>query len=301
MSKADSRQTFWSRNPITTWDAKQGVIKISVVFTWQLPDVLETLRKPHFFKYIVGGPAIKMLPDYLPKEVVSIEDDGNWLSCHNPEATRTSLGCPNTCPFCAVRTTEGKHRELKSWPPGRILCDSNFLGCSHKHRERVYKSLQNIQHIDFNQGLEARRLTSWDIDQLRGLSMKTFRFAWDHPNSETPLMDALDRCVKQGVPKSKFTVLLLVGYKETLDEARYRFNTLYDKYPYTHLFAMRYQPLDTIKQNAYCPPQWNESDLIRFVRYWNGNILMNTGVLWDDFDVDFQRNKKSGKLAHFRL
>ncbi len=301
MSKTDSGQITWSRKPITIWDSKLNVMKVSIVFTWQLPGVLEMLRKPHFIKYLVGGPAVKLMPDYLPKEVVSTDDDGDWLSRHNPEATRTSLGCPNACPFCAVHTTEGKHRELKTWPPGRVLCDSNFLGCSRKHRERVYKSLRNTQKIDFNQGMEAKRLTDWDIDQLRGLSMRTIRFAWDHPSSETPVMDALARCIEHGVPKNIFSIYLLVGFKETLDEALYRFNTLHDKYPQVSLFAMRYQPLDTTKRDTYCPPQWDEKTLWKFSRYWNSHTLAQTGVLWKDFDADFQRKQKSGKLAHFRL
>jgi len=45
---------------------------------------------------------------------------------------------------------------------------------------------------------------------------------------------------------------------------------------------MRYQPLDAMKRNAYCPPQWDPRVLAEFCRYWNRQAWLG-GVTFDEY------------------
>ena len=115
---------------IVEW-LENDVAYISVPFTWNLP---KTYSRCVWWKQlghlrVVGGPAVRLMPDYL-KGVAMIGGDMDALWRHNPEATFTSRGCIRKCGFCAVPRIEGDLRELSTWEPKPIICDNNLLACS---------------------------------------------------------------------------------------------------------------------------------------------------------------------------
>lgn len=258
---------------------------VSVPFTWELKRARDICLAHPNERVIVGGPAVRLMPSYFDNvssvEVEVITPD-NPLRRANPDASRTTFGCPNSCKFCGVRTIEGEYRELSDFEVAPILCDSNFLACSDRHFNRVIDALKNadFKEVDFNQALEAKSLTAKRAARLAEINI-TPRFAWDRHEEEAEVFDALRLMERVGVPKSRFkAVLCLVGMDETEEEATYRMETL-RRNGYLG-FAMRYQPLDTLVRNSYCPPQWTPRRLQQFCRYWNRQSWFG-GITFEEY------------------
>lgn len=281
----------WAKS-IVTW-YEDGRLCVSVPFTWLLPKARDFCLQHAGERLVVGGPAVRLMEDELA-DVAEIETfvPADPLLRANPLASRTSFGCPNACGFCGVRRIEGEHRELGSWRPAPILCDSNFLACSDHHFDRVVDRLKqaDFKFVDFNQGLDAALLTKRRADRLAELRGLKPRFAWDTAKDEddvlraVELMEAAGMRMRASSPKAcasaPCSVYCLVGWRETPAEATYRLETLREQG--LAPFAMRYQPLDTLKKNSYCPPQWDPRLLADFVRYWNCQRWLG-GVTFDQY------------------
>ena len=150
-------------------------VKVSVTFTWDIVEGERLYRawSQYYSDVQIGGPAyggqpMSFTPGMFVKEGV----------------TFTSRGCPNRCPFCYVPRREGKISELEI-KPGWILQDNNFLACSREHIERVFDMLRlQKKAIDFNGGLEVRRLKAWHVELFQRLNVRHFWFACDIPVNE---------------------------------------------------------------------------------------------------------------------
>ena len=170
----------WPKKETTWIDGR--TLFVSVPFTWKLPDVRELLRQRSFFwdNAIVGGPAVKLMPEYLADIPNVIVDTGNIdgvLQRINPHATRTTTGCPNKCRFCAVPVVEGKFIELDDWPDLPIICDNNLMYSSISHFDKVCDRLEKHKWSDFNQGLDARLLNEYHAERLARLPNSIIRLA----------------------------------------------------------------------------------------------------------------------------
>jgi len=250
--------TNWPKHIVTWWDNE--VLNISVVFSWQLSYAVKyrDAMLSRGCKIKIGGPAAKL---------VGIQDgDVPALIHHNPYATFTSRGCPNRCQFCAVPKIEGDLVELDDWEPKPVVCDNNLLGCSVKHFDSVIDRLKPIKYVDFNQGLDARLLTDHHIERLRELSTPQLRFAWDNVATESYVMSAIERVKKAGFPSGRIHAYVLFGFKDTPEDALYRFEKLRDLGIKPN--PMRYQPLDALKRNCYVGEHWTKEELKRMMRYW---------------------------------
>ncbi len=126
------KDVTWPKKP-TAW-IEQRTMFVSVPFTWDTPNVREdpkTTLHPVGPRR-VGGAGVYLRPAGIEKiPWVSIQHTlPNALQRVNPHATRTTYGCVNPCPFCAVPHTEGRLKELDDWPDLPILIDSNLLAAS---------------------------------------------------------------------------------------------------------------------------------------------------------------------------
>lgn len=143
---------MWTKRPLYWQDDR--TLYASIVFSWHLPEARAKFEQGSFFwdSVVVGGPAVRMNPGYFSSlpHVSEGDDIPGMLQRHNPEATRTSLGCVRKCKFCGVKKIEPEFRELAEWPIARIVCDNNLLACSDAHFERVIDSLLLISGVDFN-------------------------------------------------------------------------------------------------------------------------------------------------------
>lgn len=255
----------WSKS-IIQWRENERPF-FSITFTWHLPEAFKVCQM--FFnagvKPLVGGDAVKLMPDYL-KSVAEIGQDADCLYLHNPEATFTTRGCIRNCSFCAVPRIEGEFRELAEWEIKPIICDNNILASSNRHFSKVIDSLKSLKHIDFNQGLDARLLNAFHVSELQKLNLPMIRFSWDYTPTEPDIMAAIERMLKAGFPKSRINIYILIGHGDSPDDALYRFNTI--KSLGIRPTPMRYQPLDALTFDSFVDKNWTEAELCKMRRYW---------------------------------
>ena len=255
-----------------------NTLYLSVVFTWQLKEADE-IAMQHNGKTLIGGPAVKLMYGDDTKIPYDI------LSFHNPLATFTTRGCPNKCSFCAVPIIEGEFRELQEWKPNPVICDNNLLACSKQHFERVINSLMQFPYADFNQGLDARLLTDWHVEQLSRLKHVHLRFAFDHISSETVVHDAIKRTQSRGM--KDIGVYVLIGYSDTPEDALYRLEKVREWGIRPN--PMRYQPLNTETKNSYIHPMWSEEELRKMMKYYS-RLRWLEHIPYDEYS--FKRDKQ---------
>lgn len=273
--------TEWPKK-IVEWNSGSTLF-LSVVFSWQLPQALTRIQQPKFgeTEFVVGGPAVKLNPEYLKGWATYGYDIPGMLQKHNSYATKTSVGCIRNCSFCAVPKIEGKLEELNDWPVLPIVCDNNLLACSQKHFDGVIDKLKHLEWCDFNQGLDARLLTQHHADKFAELKNPQVRLAWDNTKDERYLLSSITKLRKAGIPRRKISCYVLIGFNDTPEDALYRLETLW----YSLGVApnpMRYQPLDSEKRNEYISEHWTNKELIRYMRYWS-NLKNTAGVPFSEF------------------
>jgi hypothetical protein len=246
----------WSKG-IVQWTIKD-TLYLSVVFSWDLPKahrIAEASKK----KVIIGGPAAKLNgieSDPLPYPP---------LSFHNPLATFTTRGCVNHCEFCGVPDLEGELRELPSWDPRPVICDNNLLAASRKHFDKVIDSLKSMPFVDFNQGLEASRITIYHALRMAELKAVKVRFAFDSISEETSVMDAIKTAQEVGI--KDIGCYCLIGFKDTPEDANYRLELIRSTGALPN--PMRYQPLKCQHKDEFVEKGWTEKQLQDMMRYYS--------------------------------
>lgn len=260
----------WKKN-IVEWTEKDTAY-LSIVFTWQLPKAFSRCAwyKQQGLKVVVGGVAVKLMPDYL-RDVAEIRDDIPTLERHNPDATRTSEGCPNKCSFCGVKIIHPIFKELPSWKVAPIICDDNLTACSRSHFNKVIDIMKPVKNVDINQGLDARLLQKWQLDRLQELHLYKLRFAWDNISQESKILGTLEAVINAGFPKSKIHVYVLFNHNDTPEDTLYRCETLWGMGVVPNV--QRFQPLDCLMKNQHIDPNWNDQLLRDFTLYWSRRHL----------------------------
>lgn len=255
------------RKAFAEW-IEEGVAYLSVTFTWELPTVYQRAvwLRQQGYDVRAGGPAVALMPDYL-RDVAQIGGDVDALPHHNPEATFTSRGCIRHCSFCAVPKIEGELRELREWEARPIVCDNNLLACTRNHFDKVIDRLKPLQGIDFNQGLDARLLTSYHAGRLAEVYLHAVRLAWDSTRLEPHFRQAWTMLHQAGIPAKLIRVLVLIGFDDTPDDALYRLEAVRAMGSWPN--PQRYQPLDALRKNCYVAPGWTERLLQDYMRYWS--------------------------------
>lgn len=255
--------TEWSKS-LVEW-TENGKAYLSVVFTWDLPRAFQRAvwLREQGYDVIAGGPAVKLVPDYLADVAEIGGDMDGVLTRHNPDATFTSRGCIRKCAFCAVPKIEGDLVELDDWEPKRIVCDNNLLACSWSHFVGVIDALKPLRGIDF-QGIDARLITISHAYALSGLDLSVIRVAWDHIDAEP--WQGIECLIREGIPKRKIRIYVLMGFNDSPEDAEQRLRTVRDRgfLP----CPQRYNPLDALARDTYVGPNWTDSELTRFMRYW---------------------------------
>lgn len=253
---------------------------LSVPFTWELQNAYQRAvwLRAEGYRVRAGGPAVSLMPEVLA-DVADLGGEVNALPHHNPDATFTSRGCIRRCPFCAVWRVEGELRELDDWEPKPIVCDNNLLACSRTHFDLVIDRLKPLSGVDFNQGLDSRLLTKYHVDRLAELDC-TVRLAWDHIDTGNAFMAAFEMLRRAGIPKKRIRVYVLIGYRDTPEDAWFRLRTIWNMGVMPN--PMRYNPLDTIRRDSYVGEAWTDALLRQYMRYW-ANLTYLAGVPFRDW------------------
>ena len=183
---------------------------------------------------------------------------------------------------------EGGFRELDSWRPAPLVCDNNLLAASRRHFDRVIDGLKAFPAVDFNQGLDAALLTPYHASRLAELKAPKIRFAFDRPDDEAAVHDAMRLCRRHGL--TDFTIYCLVGLDDDPESARWRLEKVLSWGARTS--PMRYQPLDALIKNSYAAPGWTEAELQRIMRFYSRQEFFG-GLPYDEFMV----GKKAARAA----
>jgi hypothetical protein len=253
---------------------ERDTLFLSVPFTWDLPAVANRIIQGTFDqpkRIRVGGPAVTLMPKYLAGTGAEIGGDlPGVLQRYNPLATRTTVGCPRRCPFCAVPRTEGEFRELEDWPDHPILIDNNFLKASIRHVDRVFDRLEKHGRCDFNQGLDARLLTEYHAERLKRIGSPVCRLALDWASGKDSWERAFAFLKVAGIQNRLIRSYALIGYDTGVDEAweRCRWIEGHGVKP----LPMWFHELNALEKNALTRKQfdlgWNDRERRRIMQWF---------------------------------
>lgn len=269
---AHRRQIDWPKD-LTIWDetANGKIVRrcMSVPFTWLLPKAKRYIEAfPGV--WLVGGPAVALMPDYLAKVAQIGYQYPGVLQRVNPLATRTTEGCPRRCKFCGVNKIEPVYRELASWPKLPIVCDNNLTAASRNHFRKVINGLRNLDWCDFNQGLDCRLLTPWHARLLAGLKGAIVRLALDNDSEQVYWAGAVDILRTAGVPKSRIRSYVLCGFDGS-EESDWRRCNFVESFGVMAL-PMWYHRLDAMRFGEITPVQeakgWTKEKQRRLMRHF---------------------------------
>lgn len=257
---------------------------VSAVFSWNAQKAYMrcVYLKTAGYYVRVGGQAVYQFPEMFAEFDTSGSVDA--LTRHNSQATFTSRGCPRKCSFCLVPKIEGALVELENYPVRPIICDNNLLATSQDHFDVVIDKLliSGLKGIDFNQGLDARLFTDHHASKLAELPKDTIvRLAWDNIGNENAFVTAFDRLLGAGIKPSQIRVYVLIGYKDTPEDALHRLEKIRSLGALPS--PMRYQPLDAQKRNSYIGENWSQLLLSKYMRYWS-NLKLFRNFSFDEYD-----------------
>jgi len=150
-----------------------------------------------------------------------------------------------------------------------VICYDNNILHSPEHFEHNAK--QAIEHkltLDYNQGLDHRKLTPEIVDIMKSFKHKEYHFAFDSPNSIDTVEYAIDLLQSKGIMRCNWYVLC--GHNTTHAEDLFRLNYLRSR-----------------NQNAYVQrfkTKANEHSkrLITLAR-WANQHRMFQGMTWEQY------------------
>ncbi|HBG95652.1 MAG TPA: cobalamin-binding domain-containing protein [Chromatiaceae bacterium] len=225
-----------------------------------------------------------LIPDYQILE--SIEYEYPVRDAYIAYATR---GCPNRCGFCAVNKIEPTFRHYCPLPrqvkgiedvygpkQDLILLDNNVLASRsfkriigdirHLGFERGATLNGRMRRVDFNQGVDARKLTDKKMALLATTAIRPLRIAFDHISMRDLYVSRVRLAAKHEV--LNLSNYVLYNYTDTPSDfyQRLRINCELNEELGTQIysFPMKYIPL-TARNRSHVGPNWNRK-LIRGVQ-----------------------------------
>jgi hypothetical protein len=158
--------------------------------------------------------------------------------------------------------------------------DNNFLATPKDHRERVYSMLRNQKSVSFNGGLESRRLTDWDAEQILSMpSLYTTFFACDTPAAIKPLRRAMEKLKALPWYKKSVYVLIKKDPEETPESALERVIEVLETG--ARPFVQVYRSPDEHKKISL-PVKWRRVK----VRFSAGRIVASAIKFMESGDLD---------------
>jgi len=211
----------------------------------------------------------------LPKEIDEVE----------PHINRgfTSRGCPNKCSFCVVPRKEGEFKitgDILTLWDGKsklVVCyDNNILAAPEHFAHNAEQAIKNKITIDYNQGLDHRRLTPEIVDVMKIMPHKEYHFAFDNPASINTVETAINLLQDKGINCCNW--YCLCGYNTTIEEDLFRLNYLRSR-----------------KQNAYVQrfktKENNKSQILAALAMWANQHHIFQGMTWEQF-LNHPQNKQ---------
>jgi len=249
------------------------------------PDV----QTPKNAAEIVKGGTGYGLGKCLPDEIEHIYPDYALYS----ELTRDTAygfltrGCPRRCSFCLVSEKEGRQAkkvaDLSEFWDGQKyikLLDPNLLACP-EHPALLEQLAASGAYVDFTQGLDARLLTTDNIDALNHVKKSNIHFAWDYMDESEEVLKGLRLYAKQANRKlhgNYGTVYCLTNFGTTMEENLYRIETL-DRMgynPYVMIYDKPHAPRELRQLQRWCNSIRIRKTVPKFEDYKGGIKKCNT-------------------------
>jgi len=207
---------FYKGTNIELRNQKWDIIYITTMFTYQWNITIRTIkfyqRNKANRNIKVGGVLASLLKDDVEKETgvkshfglykkvdrlpPDYELSNNYYT-NNASIGYMTRGCPNRCSYCAVPQLEPEYvpyipleGQIDPNKKDLILLDNNVL--ASKEFPKIIKEIKKygfykgakfngkLRYIDFNQGVDVRRLTDEKMRLLSELAIKPLRIAFDH-------------------------------------------------------------------------------------------------------------------------
>lgn len=257
-------------------------IYVTSLFTYAWKPVHEAVRyyKARYpnVKIVLGGIYASLLPEHAAlsgaDEVhIGIYEDAEtcipaWdlVPEWDGSIIFTSRGCSRKCTFCAVPKLEGGIRPvIKSIKPyvypthtKIILWDNNILATNYwRHIFDELKETNKL--VDFNQGLDARLITEEVADAISKLKYRYIRLAYDSRSMKGKLEKAVEILSEAGIRKRAIVVYTLYNFKDDPEEFKEKIVDLLNLN--VVCYPMRYEPLTSLKKNAFVSKRWSEEEL----------------------------------------
>ena len=229
-------------------------------------------------KILLGGIYASLLPSHarllgadevhvgLKPELENLVPSWDLIPEWDGSILFASRGCIRKCGFCSVPKLEGPPTDLRQqiknliYPRHKrvILWDNNILG--NANWEPIFDELAGLDYeVDFNQGLDARRVTREVARKLKKLRLHSIRMAYDYPGVGPFVERAIKLLDEEGISRRKIVVYTLYNYVDTPQNFRDRVAELLSwgvtSYP------MRFEPLTSLTKNAWVSPNWTEEEL----------------------------------------
>ncbi len=211
---------------------------------------------------IIRGGTAYGLDNELPIEIESMYPDYSLYGITDTAYGYLTRGCPRGCEFCIVGEKEGlksyKVADLKQFWNGQKeikLLDPNLLACEN-HMELLQQLIDSKAWVDFTQGIDARLLTSDNVQLLKQIKIKIIHFAWDNPADETVPYMLWHFKRATNIDRRKASVYVLTNFNSTFEQDLHRVYKLRELgyYPYVMIYD---------KQNAH--------DNVRYLQRWVNN------------------------------
>lgn len=188
-------------------------IYASKIFTYK-PDYID--YAPNDPGPIRGGTGYDVASK-LPDEVEQMQPDYSIYPTFTAALGFSVRGCPNSCPWCVVPEKEGALQVVNSIEriaAGRrevVLLDNNFLAAPPDFvREQLTHAARKGLRLDFNQGLDARRVTPEYARLLASCKWIRFiRFSCDTAAMIEPICQAVRLIRETGSRREIFCYMLV--------------------------------------------------------------------------------------------
>lgn len=135
----------------------------------------------------------------------------------------STRGCVRRCPFCVVPKKDGRLRvvaefgDLWSGRDELVLLDGNVTAAPIEHFRRLCKEATAARcRLDFSQGLDARLLTDEHAAILAHTRYgRRLHLAFDNMTDEPAVRAAIATFGRAGIPPSRLSFYVLVGFDTT--------------------------------------------------------------------------------------